>query len=1023
MALTLEWRDRINLWREELKKHFYRPLGTVELQGFVTREQLSPEAALRRKFQRMPAGTAWGAKWEYAWFRCRIVLPQSAANERIVFRGISHSESLVLVNGRASGALSWGRSEITLTPSGRPGERFEILAETYAGHGPTPCNWGPVPPERPASIDVPAAQQAVLETSYGIWDEAAYQLWIDMETLWSLRENCEAGSLRVAEIDAGLQDFTALVDFELPLAERRITFLAGRKRLKPLLQCRNGSTAPVLFGFGHGHLDVAWLWPLAETERKAGRTFSSQLELMQEYPGYKFLQSEPHVYWMAKQRYPELYARMRKAVKSGQLVAEGSMWVEPDMNIASGEALIRQCLHGKRFFKREFGIDNELLWLPDVFGYSAALPQILRGCGVKYFATAKIFWNYHGGENFPHNTFTWEGIDGSTVLAHLFNNYEGPGNPEAAISRWNTRPQKDGLATMVFCFGHGDGGGGPTREHVESVLRLRDLEGCPRVKLAGPLEFFKDLEGRGTPSVRYVGELYFQAHRGTYTTQARTKRGNRKSELALRETEMWSAAAQALARFKYPTPAMETLWRKVLLNQFHDILPGSSIGRVYEEAEAAYAEVLADAGRVTTAAKRALTAGKSGLTVFNSLNWERRALVELPDGWTAAQDSAGNPLPVQRIGRRPCAEVSAPACGWTTLQPTAESQPAISDGVRADEQAIENECLRVRFNRRGEITGIFDKESRREFAAGLCNSFKMYKDLPGQWEAWDLDSLYPLTPVPLGEPATIKVLARGPLVGQLKITRPLNNSLMTQIVSLARGSRRLDFHTTIQWQECHRLLKVAFPVAIYADHALHEIQFGHVRRPNHQSRQYDADRFEVANQKWSALAEENGGFAVLNDCKYGVNVLGNSINLTLLRATKAPDQNADQGRQEFAYAFYCWNGGLADSNVVREAYELNCPVSVAPGAAGERSLLSLDAGNIVIEAVKPAEDGSGDTIVRLWESKRAATRCVLTVSLPVQRATLTDMLENDGEPLKMRDKRIALTFRPFEIKTIRLSAK
>ncbi len=1024
MALSLEWLHRIDNWRNELKRHFYRPLGTLALRGFTTRDHLTAEEALKGSFKPMPPGTRWGAKWEYGWFRGQVVLPQEAAGRRIALSLDAGAESVIFVDGQAAGAKDQQHDKITLTMQGVAGRAYDILAEGYAGHGPLVSYAGPTPPGRQSVPEPGPTQAEVGESTFGIWEEDAYQLWLDVETLYQVRNNMDQNSLRIVEIDQGLRDFAVLVDFELPHPQMMETICAARARLKPLLECVNGSTVPVMFAFGHAHIDVAWLWPLAETERKCARTFSTQLALMQEYPEFKFLQSQPHLYWMVKTHYPELYERIKAAVLAGNFIPDGGAWVEPDTNISGGESLIRQLVHGKRFFREEFGVECEMLWLPDVFGYSGALPQIMRGCGIKYFSTQKIFWLFNGGAAFPYNTFIWEGIDGSEVLVHLHNDYNSRTDPASVIQRWNERVQKDGIATRLLPFGHGDGGGGATRDHLEFIRRQRNLEGAPKIKLAAPLEYFKDQEARGIPNARYVGELYFQAHRGTYTSQARTKRGNRKSEFALREAEMWGVAAQALKGTPFPLATLDEAWKAVLLNQFHDILPGSSIHRVYEEAEAAYASVLNTANEAARAATASLADDSPAMTVFNSLGWDRAALVMLSadfiaEGFTSATNLAGETLPVQVINSQRWVEVTVPACGWTTLRPSRGSS-SVPNAMKASDKLLENELLRIEFNERGEITSLFDKESGRELAAGLCNSFKMYKDVPTNWDAWDLDSIYPLTPVELPERATVEVVSVGPLVAKLRVTRRLNQSAMTQEISLRRGSRRVDFATSLDWQESHKLLKVAFPVTIHANEAIHEIQFGHIRRPNHQSRPFDADRFEVANHKWTALAEENRGCAVLNDCKYGVNVAGNSINLTLLKSALAPDMTADKGRQEFTYAFYAWNGSLADSGVVREAYQLNCPAKTARGAAGERSMFAVDAPNVVIETVKPAEDGSADVIVRLYESKRTATRCTLSTSLPALGALRADMLENAQGQLPLNDGKISLDFRPFEVKTVRL---
>jgi alpha-mannosidase len=665
-------------------------------------------------------------------------------------------------------------------------------------------------------------------------------------------------------------------------------------------------------------------------------------------------------------------------------------------------------------------VECEMLWLPDVFGYSGALPQIMRGCGVKYFSTQKIFWAYHGGDPFPYNTFVWEGIDGSEVYVHLHNDYNAQLDPNHVIQRWDERVQKDGFSTRLYPFGYGDGGGGPTRNHLEFARRLKNLEGVPKVSMTTPKAYFADQEARGWPEVRYVGELYFQAHRGVYTSQAKTKKGNRLSEFALRRAELWAVAARALTGFEFTSATLEGAWKGVLLNQFHDILPGSSIQRVYEEAEQLYAEVIAEADSVTSEAVAALSQGEEGLTVFNDLSWERTGLVPLPEGLEGAALAGGEALPVQSIDGVAYAEVTVPSCGWIGL--TSATPAAVDNTLQAGPRLLENAILRVEFNDLGEITSLVDKTmDLGELAAGPCNSFQMFKDVPSRFDAWDIDSMYGQTPVALDAPAEIEVVSTGPLVATLRITRKLNNSLVTQEVSLRRDSRRIDFHTTVDWHERHKLLKVAFPIAVHSDEAMHEIQFGHTWRPNHQSRPFDADRFEVPNQKWTALMQENRGAAVLNDSKYGVSVLKNAIKLTLLKSALAPDMVADQGRQEFVYALYAWKGGFLESGLVREGYDLNAPLLTVPGDAGTRSLFSVDCPNVVIETVKPAEDGSEDIIVRLYEAMRVDVRCGLTTSLPVAAAHETDMLEeSSGMNLQVKDGRIDMVFRPFEIKTLRL---
>jgi len=1042
MSLTKEWRHRIMAWRHELSQHFYQPLGQVSLEAAFTKEQFRLEEALSQlSFEPVSPGTAWGAKWEYGWFKGELTIPDYTQGQMItimldvgrepkVIMEIKQeqmvpavvervAEAAVYINGDYAGAVDNQHKVIFLTDTAEAGAHYTVVLEAYAGHGPREWRSGPTPPDRETIPEPPKTQCVVGQNHFGIWQEVAYQLAMDVETLWDIRENIDPESLRLMEIDEGLKDFSLIADFEAPRDEMLASLIKSRERLKPLFEKKNGDTTPEMVGFGHAHIDVAWLWHLAETERKCVRTFSTQLALMKRYPEYKFLQSQPQLYSMVKEKYPDLYEKILAAVERGQWIPEGAAWVEPDTNLTSGESLIRQLLHGKRFYQDEFNVDCELLWLPDVFGYSGALPQIMRGCGVRFFSTQKIFWAYHGGEPFPYNTFIWEGIDGSQVMAHFHNDYNSETKPSVVIQRWKERVQKDGFSSRLFPFGWGDGGGGPTREHLEYARRQKNLEGVPKFRIDDPMAFFHEQEEAGWPDARYVGELYFQAHRGTYTSQARTKALNRRSEFALHEAELWGAAAMVLGDFDFPYEVWDSDWKKVLLNHFHDVLPGSSIHKVYEEAEAQLSGVIESAGDIANAACQNLLQEGKGLTIFNSLSWERDEIIELPEGFEGLQSTDGSPVPLQTSGGKTFVEVTAPPCGWRSYAPG--KSKSIENRLKANEHLLENDLVRVEFNELGEIISLFDKANQRELTAGACNSMKMYQDIPSAFDAWDIDSMYRQRPVDLPDKAEITVEAVGPFFARLVVKRKLNHSSMTQTITLRRNARRMDFHTVIDWQERHKLLKVDFPVDYHVRNALHEIQFGHLSRPTHRSREIDQDRYEVVNHKWTALAEGERGFAVLNDSKYGVDVLNNSINLTLLKSALAPDMTADRGRQEFTYAFYFWNEPFARCDLIQQGYQLNVPVQVVIGDGGSRSLFQLDQPNIILETVKPAEDASaGEVILRLYESMGTKTCVKLTTSLPFKSAYKADMLENELESLEIKEGEIDLEFRPFEIKTLRL---
>lgn len=1035
-----EWRSRVDHWIEALKEDLYLPLGRIDLAAFFSADHLPPEEAAKGDFSPLLPGEKWGEAWAYCWMRGKITLPKEAAGKRIVMDLQTGWESTVFVNGLAFGTrrAEWVNVphhyivDNVLTESGVPGETYDLLIEAYGGHDfpehkGYACATGPVLPGSYEGLNGPGPRNTLGDVTFGVWNEDAYQLYMDMMTLKLLAEQVNPESLRADNICTALEQATLIVDFEQPLENRIESYKAAREALRPALRAVNGTTAPVFYAVGNAHLDLAWLWPMAETHRKTCRTFAQQLRLIARYPEYKYLQSQPAAYEMCREYYPELFDRIVKAAKTGQWIAEGAMWVEPDTNMTSGESLIRQVMHGKRYYKEVFGVDSVVLWLPDTFGYSAALPQILKGTGVKYLVTQKIFWSYNEGDQFPYHYFTWEGADGSKIDTFLPTSYTYQTDPKEICQTWKGRVQKRGLDSFLLPFGYGDGGGGPARDYIEYLLREKDLEGMPRVKMEGPVQFFEDMEKKGGPKNTYVGELYFSAHRGVYTSQAAIKKGNRKAELALREAEMWGALAAATARnFVYPLPRMDAAWKKLLLNQFHDILPGSSIAKVYEDARRDHRWIIGEAEAVKNDALNALTDGE-GFTVFNSLSFPRVGLVKLPERFAkGAVTSEGEPVPVQPTAEGLMGLVTVPPCGAVCLMPgdSASESKHIARARLTDTGAvIENDFVKAVLNSMGEVISFTD-QTGREYAAGLMNHLLAYKDVPRVFDAWDIDSNYIDQPVALEEKAALTVREESGLRAVLHVSRKIMNSAWEQDIVLTASGARLDFVTNVDWRELHRLLKVEFPVNVTAAEGVNEIQFGYMARPNHRSRLYDKDRFEVCNQRYSALCDQTHGAAVLNDCKYGISMNGKALQLSLLRAAASPEMRADNGPHAFTYAFTGWNGPFLDSPVVREAYDLNVPLQTMEGGCAPFSAFGVDAPNVFIDTVKPAEDGSGDVILRLYEAKRGDTACHLSVNLPFEAAYLCDMLENRQEALPVADGGIALRFHPFEVKTVRLiSAK
>ncbi len=1006
-----EWKDRVAHWIRTLEMEFYEPLGEITLEGFTTMEMLSPEEAERGPYAPMPRGAAWGKAWEYCWLRGDFTLPPQAAGQRVVMNLNPGGEATLFLNGEAFGTrrAEWIRaphhfiSDQTISLSGQPGTAFHLLMEAYAGHDypMAPVGNTCTGPLRGGENDYaprPESQlrQRIGECSFGIWHEEAYQLWLDAVTLRDLLEVTAPQSLRASEIEEALENFTKVVDFELPRAARLREYAKGREALRLALQAKNGTVAPLFTAIGNAHLDLSWLWPYRETQRKVARTFAAQVRLMDMYPEYKYLQSQPQAYQECKELYPELYEKIKEKIRQGQWIADGAMWVEPDTNMPSGEALCRQLLYGKLFYQKEFGVDCQLLWLPDTFGYSAVLPQLLQSAGVKYLTTQKIFWSYNDSDRFPYHYFTWQGMDGTRVTSFLHMDYTSDTRAHTLVNRWQQRVQRRGIHRFLLPFGYGDGGGGPTRDDLEFLRREKDLQGAPRTEIDSPQAFFGTCEKEGGPRHTYVGELYFQCHRGTYTSQAAVKKGNRKSELALREAEIWRAAAAGT--LPYPQRELETAWKKVLLNQFHDILPGSSIGKVYEEAAARYREAMSSAEKITREALNALAPGE-GTVSFNSLSWSRTAVVDTPRG----------------LGL-----VKAPPMGWTDK--VSYSLPDHPVSARETDAGIElsNGLISCCVGRDGALAWVRDGQGR-ERLGGRGNELRMYQDIPRKYDAWDIDSNYTDMPVPLPPPDSVALTEEGPFRCAVTVRRRLGEySSMEQTILLNAESSQVDFITRVDWHERHRLLKAAFSTGIQTEEAINEIQYGFVRRPTHRSRPYDADRFEVCNHHYTALCDGGRGAAGLNDSKYGVSMLGDEIALTLLRAPVAPDGGADQGVHEFVYSYYIWDGPFIQGGAARTGYELNVPLRKLEGGAGEGSLLSLSGVQVMADAVKRAEDGSGALILRLYECCGAQAETRLSLNLPWEKAWEADLLERPKEALPCQDGTILLSFHPFEVKTLRI---
>lgn len=1037
MVLAAERNGRINIWIEELKNHLFHKLDDVTFTGFTTKQHFTYEEAIKQEFYPMPQGTSWGAKWEYGWFRTEIVLPREAEGKRIFLHPEVGGEMLIWVNGKTAGSKDLKHDGITLTRCGNAGERFFVVIESYAGHGPRLEKGGPCPPWRIAVPEPPPFQVMIGVSDFGIWNEDAFQLLMDVHTLYKLSEGLDPKSLRAMKVNQGLLEFTFLADFELEREARDESFRNARKELAPLLSCINGSTAPEFTIFGQSHLDLAWLWPWEETKRKCARTLSTQISLSDEYEDYKFLLCEPPIMENVKENYPELYGRLLQKVEDGSFIPEGGMYVESDTNLVSGESLIRQCLYGRKWFLEELGKESVMVWLPDCFGFNGQLPQIMKGCGIRYFTTQKIARALKGCDVFPYNNFWWEGIDGTRILTHFYKENNSRLDPLDLITRWREdRVQQENIDSFLYPFGFGDGGGGATREMIEAAGRVKNLEGAPRTHMESPVKFFQRLEEEGSVTEVYRGELYLPWHRGTYTSQAWIKKENRLTERSLREAELLNSIACFAENGENRREELESLWKVLLFHQFHDIIPGTSITRVYEDAREALKSIKEKAlGFYGEARTKIAGSEDDGVLIFNSLSWERKELAEIPakDGERLVRSGR---FPVtQKIGDRMLIPVKVPSCGYTDLggqnHTACENYGILEEEVcRIYEKdgsfVLENGLVKAIVDGLGQVRSVLDQKTKTDYVDGIANQFFLYQDINVDYDAWEISSFYKDAPVELGNAAELTIVERGPLKVVLLVKRMIHQSSLTQRITLSYNSRRIDFVTVIDWQETHKLLKAAFPVNIRTEEALEEIQFGYVKRPTHQNRRYDADRYEVCNHRYTAMTEPGRTAAVLNDSKYGVSTNGNSIELTLLKSPVWPDMHADKGIQKFTYSYYIESRNFTESGVVREGMQLNSPLAFWGKGTGEKEFFRISEGNVILETVKMAEDGQNHMVIRCYEAFGKHTSCLVTAGFKVSKVWGTTMEENleGGKAVPVHlfenSSEMLLHFAPFEIKTLRL---
>ncbi|MFV0126291.1 alpha-mannosidase [Streptomyces sp. HMX112] len=949
------------------------------------------------------AGERWGPAWGTTWFRVTGRVPgewRGRTVEAVIDLGFDRRmpgfqcEGLVhRPDGEAVKALNPFNDWMRIGDPVEGGE--EVLLYVEAASNPILVDHAPTyEGDRLTSGRDPLYRLGCVDLT--VFETEVWELVQDLEVLGALMHGLAESDARRWEILRAVERCLDALD----LTDVAGTAAGGRAELAGVLSSPANGSAHRISAVGHAHIDSAWLWPLRETVRKVARTSSNMVNLMEDHPGFVFAMSQAQQLDWIKQHRPEVFAKVKKKIADGQFVPVGGMWVESDTNMVGGEAMARQFLYGKKFFLDEFGIETEEVWLPDSFGYTAAMPQLVKLSGSRWFLTQKISWSQVN--KFPHHTFWWEGIDGTRVFTHFppVDTYNSDlGGEQMAHAARNYQEKGRGSRSLAP-FGWGDGGGGPTREMLARAERLKDLEGSPRVEVEKPSEFFRKAQEEYPDAPVWAGELYLELHRGTYTSQARTKQGNRHSESLLREAELWAAtAAVRVPGYTYPRAELEALWKTVLLHQFHDILPGSSIAWVHREARETYARVRAELELITVAAQTALAGAGEHTVVFNSAPHERRSV---PAGGASA----------------------APA----------RTAPPVTATPRDGGFELANGLLRIVVDSRGLVVSAYDLEARREAVApGLAaNLLQVHPDFPNMWDAWDIDEFYRHNVTDLTHADSLALTSSAEEAATVTVTRSFGASALTQRLTLRSGAKVLDIETDVDWHETEKFLKAAFPLDVKADRSASETQFGHVFRPTHTNTSWEAAKFEICAHRWIQVEEPGWGAAVVNDSTYGHDVTRDvredggqttTVRLSLLRAPRYPDPETDQGTHRLRFALA---PGATVTDAVREGHWINLPERTVTGsAAGVVPLFTSDDDRIVVEAVKLAEDGSGDVVVRLYEAGGGRATGTLTVGFPTTSVTETDLLERPlaGAPERRPgpDGALLLTLRPFQILTLRLA--
>lgn len=1046
MFFTIE---KIQNQLEEIQQTIYRERKPIQTFKYLEAEC---EGAHKPEFddsnwEDFEVGDTWGGYDKTAWFRTKVTIPAEWRNQRVVLRflagprdgGGSTAETLLYVNGKPLQAIDIWHEEAWLPPELAETGEIDIALKAWSG-----------------VLHVPEVRRFKV-AELAVADVPTEKYYYLANTLIEAVNELDENNFNREKIVQAVNQSVNKIDF---LEKGSDAYYASLKEAYTFLQEQADKFSeieqekPKVITIGHSHIDMAWLWRLKDTREKASRTFSTVLHLMRQYPEYRFMHTSPQLYKFLKQDYPEIYQAVKERIQSGEWEITGGMWVEPDTNLPDGESLVRQLLLGKRFMKEEFGVDSKVVWLPDVFGYSWALPQIMKKSGIDYFMTSKISWNQYN--RFPYDTFNWRGIDGTEMLTHFITTpehesgppytYNGVLEPKSIKGTWDEYQQKDVNDELIAPFGWGDGGGGPTKEMIEAARVMKNIPGLPKVEMGHAEPYFKRLKETVDEENIPVwdGELYLEYHRGTYTSQGALKRANRKAEVIYHDAELYSSLADVVNNTNtYQQEQLNQGWEKMLLNQFHDVLPGSSIRQVNEDARKDYQEVKEIGQSVLSDAKEKIAdqikTEDNSVVIFNSLSHQRDDLVEIPCNDpitedTVLLDEAGVPASVQVTdtgqGKKLLAKVTdVPSLGYKTFSLKKRQEPSENKTLKITENYLENDYYKICLNEHGQITSLWDKRVHREVLApnSTANVLQAFEDKPMKFDAWDIDLYYQEKMTEIRKVKSIEVIEEGPLRGRLKVVWSFNQSSLTQFITLYAHSPRIDFETEADWQEKQVLLKVAFPVNIRSPKATYDIQFGNMERPTHWNTSWDYAKFETVGHKWADLSEGNYGVSLLNDCKYGHDIKDNIMRLTLIKSSIEPDETADRGQHFFTYSLLPHEGGWKQAQVPKTAYQLNYPLlskAITPNEGGTLpaayEFAKTDTDGVMIETVKRAEDDEA-YIIRLYEYKQNRHQKVqLTFAHQIKKAMECNLLEEEEQEIFTNGEQLTFSITPYEIKSFKV---